>query len=178
MTINGMFPGPLINATTNDFIHVNVHNNLDEPLLFTWYYKFNSNLVGMKVKKLISPFVCRNGIQQRLNSWQDGVSGTNCPIKPGTNWTYVFQTKDQIGTFFYFPSINYQKAAGGYGPIRVNNRNVINVPFDKPDAEFDLLIGDWSYNTYKVISNDFSVSFLYSSYPYIYDVIGDKIITE
>ncbi|KAK2634116.1 hypothetical protein Ddye_028908 [Dipteronia dyeriana] len=126
ITINGMFPGPLINATTNDFVHVNVFNNLDEPLLFTW-----------------------NGIQQRLNSWQDGVSGTNCPILPGTNWTYVFQTKDQIGSFFYFPSINYQKAAGGFGPIRVNNRNVIAVPFLKPEAEFDLLIGDWFYGDYK-----------------------------
>ncbi|XP_062089093.1 monocopper oxidase-like protein SKU5 [Humulus lupulus] len=126
ITINGMFPGPLINATTNDFIHVNVFNNMDEPLLFTW-----------------------NGIQQRLNSWQDGVSGTNCPIKAGSNWTYVFQTKDQIGSFFYFPSVNFQKAAGGYGPIRVNNRNVIAVPFPKPEAEFDLLIGDWSYDSYK-----------------------------
>ncbi|KAG4958438.1 hypothetical protein JHK87_035071 [Glycine soja] len=36
ITINGMFPGPLINATTNDNIHVNVFNDLDDPLLFTW----------------------------------------------------------------------------------------------------------------------------------------------
>nr|KAJ0220440.1 hypothetical protein LSAT_V11C200087930 [Lactuca sativa] len=36
ITINGMFPGPLINATTNDIIHVNVFNNMDEPLLITW----------------------------------------------------------------------------------------------------------------------------------------------
>uniref|UniRef100_A0A7N0SWI9 Monocopper oxidase-like protein SKU5 n=2 Tax=Kalanchoe fedtschenkoi TaxID=63787 RepID=A0A7N0SWI9_KALFE len=121
-----MFPGPVINATTNDFIHVNVFNNIDEPLLFTW-----------------------NGIQQRLNSWQDGVSGTNCPIQTGANWTYVFQTKDQIGSFFYFPSLNFQKAGGGFGPIRVNNRIVIAVPFPKPDAEFDLLIGDWTSNSYK-----------------------------
>ncbi|KAI5578426.1 hypothetical protein BDE02_08G028000 [Populus trichocarpa] len=125
ITINGMFPGPLINATTNDFVHVNVFNNMDEPLLITW-----------------------NGIQQRLNSWQDGVSGTNCPSQPGKNWTYVFQTKDQIGSYFYFPSINFQKAAGGFGPIRVNNRNVIAVPFPKPEAEFDLLIGDWFYDSY------------------------------
>lgn len=128
ITINGKFPGPLINVTTNDFVHVNVYNDLDEPLLFTW-----------------------NGIQQRLNSWQDGVSGTNCPILPGTNWTYVFQTKDQIGTFFYFPSINFQKAAGGHGAIRINNRVVISVPFPKPEAEYDLLIGDWYYDSYKLI---------------------------
>ncbi|XXG83620.1 hypothetical protein AAC387_Pa10g1334 [Persea americana] len=126
ITINGMFPGPLINATTNDNVYVNVFNNLDEPFLMTW-----------------------NGIQQRLNSWQDGVSGTNCPIQPGSNWTYAFQTKDQIGSFFYFPTTGFQKAAGGFGPIRVNNRNVILVPFPKPEAEFDVLIGDWSSFPYK-----------------------------
>ncbi|KAL2548903.1 Monocopper oxidase-like protein SKU5 [Forsythia ovata] len=92
-----------------------------------------------------------NGIQQRLNSWQDGVSGTNCPIEAGNNWTYVFQTKDQIGTFTYFPSINFHKVSGGYGAIRVNNRNVILVPFPKPEAEFDLLIGDWFEADYKAI---------------------------
>ncbi|GKU91645.1 hypothetical protein SLEP1_g5488 [Rubroshorea leprosula] len=128
ITINGMFPGPLINASTNDIIHVNVYNNMDEPLLFTW-----------------------NGIQQRLNSWQDGVSGTNCPIPPGQNWTYVFQLKDQIGSFFYFPSINFQKAGGGFGPIRINNRMVVTTPFPKPEAEFDLLIGDWYQRSYKEI---------------------------
>ncbi|OWM87618.1 hypothetical protein CDL15_Pgr022731 [Punica granatum] len=128
ITINGMFPGPLINATTDDAIHVNVFNNMDEPLLFTW-----------------------NGIQQRLNSWQDGVSGTNCPILPGKNWTYEFQMKDQIGTFSYFPSINFQKAGGGFGSIRVNNMPVIAVPFAKPEAEYDLLIGDWYYQSYKTL---------------------------
>ncbi|KAH1036928.1 hypothetical protein GYH30_056375 [Glycine max] len=92
-----------------------------------------------------------NGIQQRLDSWQDGVSGTNCPIQPGKNWTYDFQAKDQIGTFFYFPSINFLKAGGGFGPIRVNNRPLISVPFPKPEAEFDLLIGDWYISSYKDI---------------------------
>ncbi|KAI3917173.1 hypothetical protein MKX01_003622 [Papaver californicum] len=99
--------------------------------------------------------IIRNGIQQRLNSWQDGVSGTNCPIQPGTNWTYNFQM-DQIGSYFYFPSINFLKAAGGYGPIRVNNRNVILVPFDRPEEEYDLLIGDWfsqSFNTLPTTSS-------------------------
>ncbi|CAA2976605.1 monocopper oxidase SKU5 [Olea europaea subsp. europaea] len=126
ITINDMFPGPLINATTNDNIHVNVYNDMDEPLLMTW-----------------------NGIQQRLNSWQDGVSGTNCPIQPGKNWTYVFQVKDQIGSFFYSPSINFQRAGGGFGPLRVNNRIVIKVPFPQPEAEFDFLIGDWYQQSYK-----------------------------
>ncbi|KAI3966076.1 hypothetical protein MKW92_040613 [Papaver armeniacum] len=112
--INDQFPGPLLNTTTNDNVHINVHNNLPEPLLITW-----------------------NGIQQRRNSWMDGVQGTNCPIPPGQTWTYNFQMKDQIGSFFYFPTLAFQKAAGGYGPIRVHNRRVIKVPFDRPFYEFD-----------------------------------------
>ncbi|GFZ14686.1 SKU5 similar 4 [Actinidia rufa] len=136
ITINGMFPGPLINSTTNDNVHVNVFNDMEEPLLITW-----------------------NGIQQRLNSWQDGLSGTNCPIRPGKNWTYVFQTKDQIGSFFYFPSINFQKAGGGFGPIRVNNREVIKVPFLKPEAEFDLLIGDWYRRSFMEVRSMLNTSF-------------------
>ncbi|XP_075502750.1 monocopper oxidase-like protein SKU5 [Primulina tabacum] len=147
--INGMFPGPLINSTTNDIIHVNVFNNLDEPLLFTW-----------------------NGIQQRLNSWQDGVSGTNCPIEPGKNWTYAFQTKDQIGTYSYFPSINFQKAAGGFGPIRVNNRNVILVPFPKPEAEFDLLIGDWMDNSFKDVRTMLQDDLSHDVYPKVFLMNG------
>ncbi|KAI3470515.1 hypothetical protein Pfo_027178 [Paulownia fortunei] len=126
ITINDLFPGPLINATTNDNVHVKVYNDMDEPLLITW-----------------------NGIEQRLNSWQDGVSGTNCPIQPGTSWTYVFQMKDQIGSFFYFPSINFQRAGGGFGPIQINNQIVIEVPFPKPEQEFDLLIGDWYRQSFK-----------------------------
>ncbi|KAK9910030.1 hypothetical protein M0R45_034007 [Rubus argutus] len=120
ITINGKFPGPLINATTNDVVHVNVFNHVDEPLLITW-----------------------NGIQQRLNSWQDGVSGTNCPILPGTNWTYVFQLKDQIGTFSYFPSINFLKAGGALVRFRsiIVQSSKYRFRNQKPNSIFSLVIG-------------------------------------
>ncbi|KAL0322247.1 UNVERIFIED_CONTAM: L-ascorbate oxidase [Sesamum calycinum] len=120
ITINGQFPGPWINCTSNNNIVVNVFNNLDEPLLFTW-----------------------NGIQQRKNSWQDGTLGTNCPIQPGTNYTYQFQVKDQIGSYYYYPTTALHRAAGGYGPINVHSRNLIPIPFDKPEGEFNVLVGDW-----------------------------------
>ncbi|KAG9149295.1 hypothetical protein Leryth_003268 [Lithospermum erythrorhizon] len=57
IAINGKFPGPTINVTTNNNVVVNVRNKLDEHLLLHW-----------------------SGIQQRRSSWQDGVLGTNCPI--------------------------------------------------------------------------------------------------
>ncbi|KAL9239313.1 hypothetical protein vseg_013648 [Gypsophila vaccaria] len=118
--INGQFPGPPIEAVTNDNIVINVFNGLNEPFLFSW-----------------------QGILQRRNSWQDGVYGTNCPIQPGHNFTYALQVKDQIGSFFYFPSLAFHKAAGGYGGFRINSRQLIPVPFAPPADDFTILAGDW-----------------------------------
>lgn len=79
----------------------------------------------------------------RRSSWQDGVLGTNCPIPPKWNWTYQFQVKDQIGSFFYFPSLNMQRASGGFGSIVIMNRNIIPIPFNTPDGDIVIMIGDW-----------------------------------
>ncbi|XP_017251453.1 L-ascorbate oxidase homolog [Daucus carota subsp. sativus] len=118
--INGQFPGPTIESVTNDNVIVNIINKLDEPFLMSW-----------------------NGIQQRRNSWQDGVYGTNCPIPPGQNFTYILQFKDQIGSFFYFPSLAFHKAAGGFGGIKIFSRPMIPVPFPPPAGDFTILSGDW-----------------------------------
>ncbi|KAK4783913.1 hypothetical protein SAY86_018281 [Trapa natans] len=123
--INGQFPGPNINSTTNNNIVINVFNNLDEPFLITW-----------------------SGIQQRKNSWQDGTLGTMCPIAPGTNYTYHFQVKDQIGSYFYYPTTSTHRAAGGFGGLRVNSRLLIPVPYADPEDDYTVLIGDWYSKSY------------------------------
>ncbi|KAM7275476.1 hypothetical protein ACFE04_017342 [Oxalis oulophora] len=123
--INGQFPGPQIESVTNDNVIVSVFNGLDEPFLISW-----------------------NGVQQRRNSWQDGVYGTNCPIPPGQNFTYILQVKDQIGSYFYFPSLDMHKAAGGYGGFKISSRSVIPVPFDPPAGDFTILAGDWYKNNH------------------------------
>lgn len=120
IAVNNKFPGPVINITTNYNVVVNVRNKLDEDLLITW-----------------------PGIQMRHSCWQDGVLGTNCPIPSKWNWTYQFQVKDQIGSFFYYPSLNLQRAAGGFGPFIATNRNIIPIPFAMPDGDIVLMIGDW-----------------------------------
>ncbi|OWM80461.1 hypothetical protein CDL15_Pgr019741 [Punica granatum] len=126
--INGQFPGPDIYSVTNDNLVINVHNNLAEPFLLSW-----------------------NGVQMRKNSFQDGVYGTNCPIPPGKNFTYIFQVKDQIGSFFYFPSLAFHKAAGGFGGIRILSRPLIPVPFPEPSGDFTVLIGDWYKTKHSVL---------------------------
>ncbi|KAK4482913.1 hypothetical protein RD792_010086 [Penstemon davidsonii] len=126
--INGQFPGPKINCTSNNNIVVNVFNQLDEPLILTWA-----------------------GIQQRKNSWQDGTPATMCPILPGTNYTYHFQVKDQIGSYFYFPTTALHRAAGGMGMIQIHSRELIPVPFDNPADEFAVLLGDWYNKGHKTL---------------------------
>lgn len=108
----------------------------------------------------------RNGIQQRRNSFEDGVYGTTCPIPPGKNFTYILQMKDQIGSFYYFPSLAFHKAAGGFGGIKILSRPRIPVPFDEPADDFTVLIGDWykSNHTVSIIIFYLSLSiFLCSS---------------
>ncbi|KAL8543413.1 hypothetical protein ACS0TY_004085 [Phlomoides rotata] len=128
--INGQFPGPEIYSVTNDNIIVNVYNNLPEPFLLSW-----------------------NGVQQRKNSFEDGVYGTTCPIPPGKNFTYIMQMKDQIGSFYYFPSLAFHKAAGGFGGIRILSRPRIPVPFPDPAGDFTILIGDWYKTNHKVLQS-------------------------
>ncbi|XXG46847.1 hypothetical protein AAC387_Pa02g1587 [Persea americana] len=118
--INGQFPGPQIECVTNDNLIINVYNSLTEPFLLSW-----------------------NGIQQRRNSWQDGVYGTNCPIPPGRNFTYMLQVKDQIGSYFYYPSLAFHKAAGGFGGLKIYSRPRIPVPFPSPAGDYTILAGDW-----------------------------------
>ncbi|WCJ44320.1 SKU5 similar 5 [Euphorbia peplus] len=126
--INGQFPGPDIHSVTNDNLIINVFNSLDEPFLLSW-----------------------NGVQQRRNSFVDGVYGTTCPIPPGQNYTYIMQMKDQIGSFYYFPSLAFHKAAGGFGGIRILSRPRIPVPFADPDGDYTILIGDWYKSNHTVL---------------------------
>ncbi|KAK4338284.1 hypothetical protein RND71_042771 [Anisodus tanguticus] len=130
IAINGKFPGPTMNVTTNDNVVVNVRNKLDEELLLHW-----------------------SGVQQKKTSWQDGLPGTNCPIPSRWNWTYQFQVKDQIGSFFYFPSLHFQRASGGFGGITINNRGEIPIPFDFPYDDITIMIGDWYTRNHTALRN-------------------------
>lgn len=109
---------------------------------------------------LIPFWINRNGIQNRRNSYEDGLLGTTCPIPPGKNFTYILQMKDQIGSFFYFPSLGFHKAAGGFGGIKILSRPLIPVPFDNPADDFSVLIGDW-YAANHTVSLSLSLFYFY-----------------
>ncbi|KAL9240383.1 hypothetical protein vseg_014609 [Gypsophila vaccaria] len=131
IVVNDSFPGPLIEVSTNVNLVIDVKNKLDEDLLVNW-----------------------NGIHLQDDPWQDGVRGTNCAIPPKRSFTYRFQAKDQIGSFFYHPSVNFQRASGGFGPIILMNRTVVPLPFSKPDGDIILMIGDWYTRDHKALRAD------------------------
>ncbi|KAB1228064.1 Monocopper oxidase-like protein SKU5 [Morella rubra] len=80
------------------------------------------------------------------------------------DWTVSYMTasplgvkqrvKDQIGSFFYFPSLSFHRAAGGYGGIIINNREVIPLPFGLPDGDITIFISDWYTKSHKELRED------------------------
>ncbi|KAG4171576.1 hypothetical protein ERO13_A12G218500v2 [Gossypium hirsutum] len=104
----------------------------------------NNNVVINVRKKLDESLLLHwFGIQQRRS--------TNCPIPPKWNWIYQFQVNDQIGSFFYFPSLYFQRAASGFGGFIINNRDIIPIPFGFPNGDITILIGDWYTRNHTVL---------------------------
>ena len=70
IVVNGAFPGPTIEANWGDWIEVVVHNNLpNEGTAMHWH-----------------------GLLQTQTPWFDGVpSVMQCPIAPGSTFTYKFR---------------------------------------------------------------------------------------
>jgi FtsP/CotA-like multicopper oxidase with cupredoxin domain len=79
MVVNGQFPGPTIEANWGDWFEITVHNSLpDEGTSMHWH-----------------------GLLQSDTPWFDGVpSVMQCPIAPGSTFTYRFRA-DLYGSSFY-----------------------------------------------------------------------------
>ncbi|KAF2721326.1 multicopper oxidase [Polychaeton citri CBS 116435] len=123
LVINGAFPGPTIEANWGDWIEVVVHNNIpDEGTSMHWH-----------------------GLLQQNTGYMDGVpSITQCPIAPGTTFTYRFKA-DLYGTSWYHSHYSAQYAGGAAGPM------VIYGPHDNYEYDEDLgpvMISDWYHEDY------------------------------
>ena len=79
IAVNGLIPGPTLIVHMNQIVVVKVMNKLaSESTSIHWH-----------------------GMHQRNTPWMDGVGQiTQCPILPGTNFTYIFSATPS-GTFWY-----------------------------------------------------------------------------
>ncbi|KAF6828313.1 laccase-1 precursor [Colletotrichum plurivorum] len=110
LVVNGMFPGPQIEANWGDIIEVTVHNNITAPEEGTaihWH-----------------------GIHQLHTPWMDGVSGiTQCPIVPGNTFTYRWRAST-YGTTWWHGHHALQYAGGLWGPIIIHGPTHVDYDID------------------------------------------------
>ncbi|RYP44517.1 hypothetical protein DL768_009012 [Monosporascus sp. mg162] len=127
IVINGQFPGPLIEANWGDWISVTVTNSIRDPEEGTaihWH-----------------------AFLQQETPWYDGVpSVQQCPIAPGSSFTYTFRA-DHVGTSFYHSHYSAQIAGGVSGPIVIHGPQHQEFDYDMGPV----LLSDWFHEEYHSI---------------------------
>lgn len=137
-TINGLFPGPIIEARPGDKLIINVHNALPaehDGISIHWH-----------------------GLYMRGQNKFDGAVGlTQNPIPPSGNFTYeITIADDQWGTYWYHAHDQVQRADGLFGAF-VIHRPAKSASFFSSartdlarhgyDEERLLMIGDWYHRS-------------------------------
>lgn len=111
LTINGLFPGPMIECNEGDTLVVDVENR-----------SVNATSIHF------------HGLFQNGTNWMDGTSGiTQCPIAPGRSFQYKFTVTGQSGSYYYHGHQAVQASDGLYGPLVVHARdekNLQKIPYE------------------------------------------------
>ncbi|KAI1479932.1 putative multicopper oxidase [Daldinia eschscholtzii] len=125
MTIDGQFPGPLVEVNEGDIIEVNVHNYASNATAIHWH-----------------------GIFQNGTNWMDGAAGvTQCPIAPWSSYRYRFNVTGQAGTYFYHGHQGVQALNGLVGPLVIHSRDETThmpIPYSSDRV---VLLQDWYYDS-------------------------------
>ncbi|KAF9027801.1 hypothetical protein BGZ52_001909 [Haplosporangium bisporale] len=121
LLVNDKYPGPKIEVNRGDYITVVVQNALDVPTSFHWH-----------------------GFTMRDDPWYDGVPGMNqCPIPPGTNFTYTFGTDNISGTHWWHAHFENQYIDGLVGAIIIHEPPETDPFLHAYDEERTIVISDW-----------------------------------
>ncbi|KAK3901662.1 Cupredoxin [Staphylotrichum tortipilum] len=99
--INNQFPGPLVEVNEGDTLVVHVSNQ------------------GVNATSVHFHGIFQNG----TNNMDGTVGVTQCPIAPGSNFTYRFTVAGQAGTYWYHAHHSAQANDGLLGPMVVHARN-------------------------------------------------------
>jgi FtsP/CotA-like multicopper oxidase with cupredoxin domain len=128
MLVNGVFPGPTLEADWGDTIQVTIHNQLEtNGTSIHWH-----------------------GLRMVGNNINDGVNGvTECPIPPGSSKTYTFVAR-QYGTSWYHSHFSAQYGNGVWGTILIHGP--ASLPYDVDLGVFP--ISDYYYRTADEILHD------------------------
>ncbi|KAJ0024439.1 hypothetical protein Pint_07815 [Pistacia integerrima] len=120
LTVNGSFPGPTIKVRKGDIVFVNVHNQGNYGVTIHWH-----------------------GVNQPRNPWSDGPENvTQCPIKPGTTFTYEVILSTEEGTLWWHAHSDWTRVSV-HGAITIKPAAGKTYPFPKPYKQHVIVIGSW-----------------------------------
>ncbi|KAA8516194.1 hypothetical protein F0562_019373 [Nyssa sinensis] len=120
VTINGMFPGPVVYAQEDDRVIVKVTNETPYNATIHWH-----------------------GVRQILSCWSDGPSYiTQCPIQAGQTFTYEFTLVQQKGTLLWHAHFSWLRGTV-YGAIVVYPKAGVPYPFTYPYEEHIIILGEY-----------------------------------
>ncbi|KAK8527548.1 hypothetical protein V6N12_054754 [Hibiscus sabdariffa] len=122
LVVNDSYPGPEIRVHRGDTVFVNVHNQGSYGFTIHWH-----------------------GVKQPRNPWSDGPEYiTQCPIEPGTNFTYEVILSDEIGTLWWHAHSDWTRGSvhGAFVILPAENETY---PFRTPDADQTIILQSW-YN--------------------------------
>jgi laccase len=123
ITVNGQFPGPALEVREGDTLEINVVNRAQYDVTIHWH-----------------------GVRQLRTPWADGPEFvTQCPIKPGESYKYVFTIKGQEGTLWWHAHSSWLRATV-YGALIIRPREGKAYPFGKPSREVPVVLGIWLAN--------------------------------
>lgn len=122
LTVNGSFPGPVIEVYKGETIFVNVQNRGRYGFTIHWH-----------------------GVKQPRNPWSDGPEYvTQCPINPGTNFTYEIMFSTEEGTLWWHAHSDWTRSSV-HGAIVIKPAPGTTLPFPEPDKEEVVVFASW-YN--------------------------------
>ncbi|KAI5116373.1 hypothetical protein M0805_008686 [Coniferiporia weirii] len=129
--VNGTWPPPPIDVSTNDTLLVHATNSLDDVLTLH-----------------------HHGMYFNDSSWYDGALGvTQCGIPPGQSFTYVVAVNEfeQLGTYWWHAHSKGQYVDGLRAPLVLHPPTEVHAY----DEEFTVVLGDWYHQEHSVLINQF-----------------------
>ncbi|KAK2971723.1 hypothetical protein RJ640_004017 [Escallonia rubra] len=120
VTINKMFPGPVVYAEEDDRVIIKVTNETPHNATIHWH-----------------------GVRQMLSCWSDGPSYiTQCPIQAGQTFTYEFTLVHQKGTLLWHAHVSWLRATV-HGAIVIYPKAGVPYPFKYPYEEHTIILGEY-----------------------------------
>ncbi|KAI7741818.1 hypothetical protein M8C21_003251 [Ambrosia artemisiifolia] len=120
VTINQMYPGPVVYAQEDDRVIVKLTNETPYNATIHWH-----------------------GVRQILSCWSDGPSYiTQCPVQSGQTFTYEFTLVKQKGTLFWHAHFSWLRASV-YGALIIYPKKGVPYPFKYPYEEHTIILGEY-----------------------------------